>query len=205
MRRHVLGADRPDIGDLAVAEMRERFGRDVGQSRRGRHSLFMALDSSYLSTLSSPARFHHSWSVIAIVLTTRSGSGRARSIDSNPFFKSAPNTSMPSASTKVRWNWRAAMPRWRYCRALSSCCRPRMHELVLLDGHVELVAGEARDRQRDAQPFGPAVLTGDPLDVVGRIAVGGLGDAIERTLDLVEAEQEGTRKRRNSRHDLKVL
>src|SRR5277367_270232 len=32
-------------------------------------------------------------------------------------------TSMPSASTKVRWNWRAAMPRWRYWRLLSSCCR----------------------------------------------------------------------------------
>ena len=41
---------------------------------------------------------------------------------------------------------------------------------------------------------------GEPLDVVGRIAVGGLGDAIERTLDLVEAEQERTGKRRNSGH-----
>jgi hypothetical protein len=35
-----------------------------------------------------------------------------------------------------------------------------------------------------------AVCAGNPLDVVGRIAVGSLGDAIKRTLDLVEPEQE---------------
>jgi len=63
---------------------------------------------------------------LAYVKTIRSACGRTRSIDSNPFFRSAPSTSMPSASTKVRWNWRAAMPRWRYWRLLSSCCRPRI-------------------------------------------------------------------------------
>ena len=63
-------------------------------------------------------------------------------------------------------------------------------ELALLDRYVELVAGEARDCQRDPQAVGLAVGTSDPLDVVGRIAVGSLGDAIERTLDLVEPEQE---------------
>ena len=113
-------------------------------------------------------------------------------MESSPFFKSAPSTSIPSASTKVRWNWRAAMPRWRYCRVLSSCCRPANEELAFLDRDVELIAGEAGDRQRDAQALGVPVLAGDPLDVVGRIAVGGFGDAIERTLDLVEAKQEGT-------------
>jgi hypothetical protein len=52
------------------------------------------------------------------------------------------------------------------------------------------MTSEARDRERDPQTLGLAVLTGDPLDVVGRVAVGGLGDAVERTLDLVESEQE---------------
>jgi hypothetical protein len=78
-------------------------------------------------------------------------------------------------------------------------------QLALLDGDVELVAVEARDRQRDAQPFRLAVLAGNPLDVVGRIPVRGLGDPIERTLDLVEAEEEGTGQRRNARRGIKVL
>ena len=39
--------------------------------------------------------------------------GLAKSIESSPFLKSAFWTSMPSASTKVRWNCRAAMPRCR--------------------------------------------------------------------------------------------
>ena len=42
--------------------------------------------------------------VIEIARAIRAGSGRARSIDSSPFFRSARWTSMPSASTKVRWN-----------------------------------------------------------------------------------------------------
>ena len=37
-----------------------------------------------------------------IVFTIRSGCGRARSIDSSPFFKSALRTSIPSANTKQR-------------------------------------------------------------------------------------------------------
>src|SRR5262245_14439083 len=78
-------------------------------------------------------------------------------------------------------------------------------ELAFLDRDVELVAVEARDRQRDAQPFRLAVLAGNPLDIVGRIPVRRLRDPIERTLDLVEAEQEGTGQRRNTRHGLKVL
>ena len=78
-------------------------------------------------------------------------------------------------------------------------------ELALLDRYVELVAGEARDCQRDPQAVGLAVGTSDPLDVVGRIAVGSLGDAIERTLYLVEPEQEWAGQRRNSGHGLKAL
>src|SRR5947208_16948487 len=66
------------------------------------------------------------------------------------------------------------------------------HELVFLNGHIELVAGKSRHRQRDAQAFGLAVGTVAPLDVVGRITVGALDDAIERTLDFVEPKQERT-------------
>src|SRR6266850_3993294 len=66
------------------------------------------------------------------------------------------------------------------------------HELVFLNGHIELVSGKTRHRQRDAQPFGLAVGTVTPLDVVGRITVGAFDDAIERTLDFVEPKQERT-------------
>ena len=121
--------------------------------------LVMALDSFLLLTRRALFGFNHV-SVMLIVLTIRSGSGRARSIDNSPFFRSAPKTSMPSASTKVRWNWRAAMPRWRYCRALVVLLPSADDELVLLDRHVELIAGEARDRQRDPQALGLAVLHG---------------------------------------------
>src|SRR5205807_1667437 len=57
--------------------------------------------SRLLSQLSGRVRysFHYSCSLIAIVLTIFSGSGRARSIDNSPFFKSAPSTCIPSAST----------------------------------------------------------------------------------------------------------
>src|SRR5437879_9288935 len=78
------------------------------------------------------------------------------------------------------------------------------HELVFLNGHIELVAGKTRHRQRDAQAFGLAVGTVTPLDVVGRITVGAFDDAIERTLDFVEPKQERTGQRRNTRH-YKVL
>jgi len=69
---------------------------------------------------------------------------------------------------------------------------PADDQLIFLGGHLELLAREARNRERDAQPFRLAVVTSDALDIVGRIAVGPFGDAVERTLDLVEAEQEGT-------------
>ena len=42
-----------------------------------------------------------------------SGISRTSSMCSNPLSSQAPRTSMPSASTNERWNWRAAMPRCR--------------------------------------------------------------------------------------------
>src|SRR6201986_1731858 len=52
------------------------------------------------------------------------------------------------------------------------------HELVFLNGYIELVAGEPRHRQRDAQAFRLAVAAVAALDVVGRITVGAFNDAI---------------------------
>ena len=120
----------------------------------------------------------------------RSACGRTRSIDNSPFFRSAPKTSMPSASTKVRWNWRAAMPRWRYWRLFVVLLPSADHQLTFLDADVELVAGEAGDGERDAQPLRILRVARQPFDVVGRVAVGPLGDAVEHALDLVEAQQE---------------
>jgi hypothetical protein len=66
------------------------------------------------------------------------------------------------------------------------------HELVFLNGYIELVAVKPRHRQRDPQPFGLAVAAVAPLDIVRRITVGAFDDAIERTLDFVESQQERT-------------
>src|SRR3954464_7278722 len=65
-------------------------------------------------------------------------------------------------------------------------------ELVFLNGYIELVAGEPRYRQRDPKPLGLAVGTVAALDIVGRVAIGTLDDAIERPLDFVESQQERT-------------
>ena len=65
-------------------------------------------------------------------------------------------------------------------------------ELIFLNRHVELIARETGDRERDTQAFGEAVFGRNPLDVVGRISVRTLGDAVEHALDLIEAEEERT-------------
>src|ERR1043166_8490976 len=75
---------------------------------------------------------------------------------------------------------------------------PANDELTFLQRDVELIARETGDRQRDPQAFGLPVLAGDPFDVVGRVAVRSLGDAVERTLDLVEPKKKGTGQRRYS-------
>src|SRR5690606_12366758 len=76
-------------------------------------------------------------------------------------------------------------------------------ELVLLERHVELVAGKTCDRERDPQEA--ARLAGaDALDIVGRIAVaGGAGSALEQALNAVESEQIGTVQRGYARHPAK--
>ena len=113
-----------------------------------------------------------------------------RSIDNRPFFKSAPITSMPSASTKVRWNWRAAMPRWRYWRRLVVLLPSADHQLAFLDADIELIARETGYSERDAQPLRVLPVARQPLDIVGRVAVGPLGHAIEHALDFIETQEE---------------
>src|SRR5215213_1049659 len=46
------------------------------------------------------------------------------------------------------------------------------HQLIFLNRYIELVAGKTRHRQCDPQPFGLAVGTVAPFDVVGRVTVG---------------------------------
>ena len=48
--------------------------------------------------------------------------------------------------------------------------------------------------------LGIAVIGSEPFDVVRGVPVGCLGNAIERTLDLIEANQKRTGQRRNSGH-----
>ena len=65
-------------------------------------------------------------------------------------------------------------------------------ELVLVQAHVELLKGEAGDRKRDPHAFGVLVVLWQSRDVVGRIAVSRLRHAVERSLDLIEADKERT-------------
>jgi len=65
-------------------------------------------------------------------------------------------------------------------------------ELVLLNRDVELVARETGNGKRNPQPFRLRVGPRNALDIVGRVALcRRFGDAAQRALDLVEAEQEG--------------
>src|SRR5580704_6824156 len=66
------------------------------------------------------------------------------------------------------------------------------NELIFLSSYIELVAGKSRHRERDAQPFRLPIATVATFDVVGRIAVRTLDDAIERTLDFVKSKQKRT-------------
>ena len=66
---------------------------------------------------------------------------------------------------------------------------PANNELALLDRNHQLVAGEPGNGKRDPQPLRILRVAREPFDIVGRVTVRGFGDAIERTLDLIEAEQ----------------
>ena len=99
---------------------------------------------------------------------------------------------MPSASTNIALELACRNATVKVLPGLVVLLPAADHQLVFLGRHVELVAGEAGDRQRDAQPLRIALVARQPLDVVGRIAVGRFGDAVEDALDLVKPEQERT-------------
>src|SRR5207249_4398223 len=123
-------ADRVlDVGDVLHAEERQLFGRHMSNSFALVHRILStALDvRSWMSAraplgergespeipppvISPPVI---SPPVIWIVRTRLSTSGRTKSMWRSPLSNRAPRTSMPSARTKERWNWRAAMPRCR--------------------------------------------------------------------------------------------
>src|SRR3974390_155502 len=74
------------------------------------------------------------------------------------------------------------------------------NELALLDADVELVADKTGYRKRNTQPLGTVTVARNSLDIVGGVALRSLADAVKHTLDFVETEQEGTRKRGNPGH-----
>src|SRR5262249_18998615 len=65
------------------------------------------------------------------------------------------------------------------------------HQLVVLDLNRQILARETGDRQRDAEAALAAL-----LDIVGRVALASLADAIERAFELLEAQQERMVKQR---------
>ena len=55
--------------------------------------------------------------------------------------------------------------------------------------NIERLAADGTDPERLRITLAVAGFTRDPFDVVGRISVRTLGDAIKRSLDLVKAEE----------------
>src|SRR5215471_8209584 len=95
---NVFGSDRLNISNAAVAELSQRFRRHFELVFTTVHIVHGARLLSY-SVESFPRQ---SDCLIDIDLTTRCGSRRTKSIDNSPFFRSAPDTSIPSANTNVR-------------------------------------------------------------------------------------------------------
>src|SRR5215831_10885376 len=117
---------RLDIGQIAHAERREigrrqraelfddghlysPFGSPAGP-RKANAQRALSVSTSMVG---APGRLALGALLISMVRTRVSGIGRLRSMCSRPLSRSAPITSMPSTRTKLRWNWRAAMPRCR--------------------------------------------------------------------------------------------
>ena len=139
----VLGTDRLHIGDRAVAEMGEFVRRQAADSCPFALVIFHTFPAALQDPPSTRTQ-RQSRAEILIFFTMRSGCGRTRSMESKPWARSAPRTCMPSASRKLRWNCRAAMPRCRYSRVLSSCWRPRMASWLSSMRDLDLVLGESR-------------------------------------------------------------
>jgi hypothetical protein len=106
--------------------------------------------------------------------------GRTKSIDSKPLSNRAPITSMPSASM----NANTAMEKYPVGIVIGLLAADR--ELVFHQFDGKIAGRKARHGENDAQ----AIFT-DPLDIVRRVALGILGQSVERALKLVEAQQQG--------------
>ena len=72
------------------------------------------------------------------------------------------------------------------------------HQLAFLDTHIELIAGETGNSKRDTQPLWVFPIARQPLDIVGRVAVGPLGNTIGDALGLIETKEERAGEGRNS-------
>src|SRR6266478_2531685 len=113
-----------DIGDVLHAEERQLFCRHMSNSFTLVHRI-LSTALAARSWVSARAPLGGRWEspaisppaisplAISIVRTRLSTSGRTKSMWRSPLSSRAPRTSMPSARTKERWNWRAAMPRCR--------------------------------------------------------------------------------------------
>ena len=87
---------------------------------------------------------------MAIFRTIRSGSGRVRSIESRPFERSAPITSIPSASRKALLELACGDAAVEELARLVVDLAAAHHELTFLQHHIELIPGEPGHRESDA-------------------------------------------------------
>ena len=78
---------------------------------------------------------------------------------------------------------------------------PSAHDkLVLFSRDFEIAFRKSGDGQRDAQSVALSICALHALYVIGRIAVGGFGEPLERSLHGVETKQKRARKWRHARH-----
>ena len=155
----VLGTDRLDVSKTAVAEMRQCLLRDQPDGSVFGSiclSLVMALDSFLIQRLtrSSPAsRVRHSCSLIEIVFTIRSGCGRTRSIDNRPFFEVRAHNLHAVRQHECALELARGDAAVEILAGLVVLLPPTDHQLAFLDAHIELIAGESSNGERDAQPL----------------------------------------------------
>ena len=132
-----------------------------------------------------------------MVWTSRSGRFRTNSTCRRPCSRLAPDTSTPSASTKLRWNWRAAMPRCKNTRSpVFVGLFAADHKLGLLHGDVEICLGKSCHSQRDAVSILAAL-----FNIVRRIPVVPVFHrAFHQPVQLIEPKQEWVRRKRKLCH-----
>src|SRR4029077_18695101 len=97
-----------DVGDVLHAEERQLSGRQVSNSFALVHLILSTtVEARSWVWAGAPLAERGEPLVISIERTRLSTSGRTRSMCSSPLSSRAPLTSMPSARTNERWNWRA--------------------------------------------------------------------------------------------------